>query len=381
MVYAIDDARRSLETANLLTHGMNSAGTTQAASKAASTISSTAGRAFASVLARAVAPATEAAASTAAMTAPVTVAATVAAPAPVAATTGATTTASTAPAVTPTLDTAQFAALTTATPNQQNLGDGVVVGALDHLGTPYLWGGNDADKGVDCSGLVRDAFRDIGVDMPRVSTDQATMGVEVASIDEALPGDLLAFGNPVNHVGIYLGDNKMVHAPRTGEVVKVEEINRSITTIRRVVDTTRAPDATWTSLDRNEAFGPEEFQAMFEEAGDRWNIDPALLAAVASVESNFDPDAVSSAGATGLMQFMPATAAGLGVDASDPASSIDGAAQYLRQNLDQFGTIPLALAAYNAGPGNVAKYGGIPPFDETQRYVQKVQEAWSTYAA
>ncbi len=388
MVHTIDEVRRSLETANLLTQGMSSAGTTQAANKAASTVSSAAGRAFASVLARAVAPAAEATASVATVTAPAATTIPAAATAPAASTAATTTSATTTSATTisaatatPAVDTAQFAALTTAKPNQENLGDGVVVGALDHLGTPYLWGGNDADKGVDCSGLVRDAFRDIGVDMPRVSTDQATMGIEVSSIDEALPGDLLAFGNPVNHVGIYLGDNKMVHAPRTGEVVKVEEIDRPITTIRRVVDTTRAPDATWTSLDRNEAFGPEEFQAMFEEAGDRWNIDPALLAAVARVESNFDPNAVSSAGATGLMQFMPATAAGLGVDASDPASSINGAAQYLRQNLDQFGTIPLALAAYNAGPGNVAKYGGIPPFDETQRYVQKVQEAWSTYAA
>ncbi len=280
-----------------------------------------------------------------------------------------------------TLGTAQLAALTTATPRQRNLGDGVVLGALDHLGTPYLWGGNDADSGVDCSGLVRDAFRDIGVDMPRVSRDQARMGIEIADLDDALPGDLLAFGEPVNHVAIYLGDNKMVHAPRSGEVVKVEEIDRPIATIRRIIDTHKSPDVPWTSLDRNEPFGPEAFQALFVEAGERWSIDPALLAAVAQVESNFDPTAVSSAGAIGLMQFMPATASGLGVDPTDPASSINGAAQYLRQNLDQFGTIPLALAAYNAGPGNVSRYGGIPPFDETQRYVRKVQEIWSANAA
>ncbi len=281
----------------------------------------------------------------------------------------------------PTLDTAQFAALTTATPQQRNLGDGVVVGALDHLGTPYLWGGNDPDKGVDCSGLVRDAFRDIGVDMPRVSRDQARMGLAVDSLDQALPGDLLAFGEPVNHVAIYLGDNKMVHASRRGEVVKVEEIDRPIATIRRIVDTHKDPSVTWTSLDAGKVFGPEDLQVLFEQAGERWSIDPALLAAVAQVESNFDPSAVSHAGAIGLMQFMPATAAGLGVDPTDPASSINGAAQYLRQNLDTFGTIPLALAAYNAGPGNVSKYGGIPPFDETQRYVRKVQEIWSANAA
>ncbi len=280
-----------------------------------------------------------------------------------------------------TLDSARLAALTTATRNQPNMGSGVVTGALEHLGTPYLWGGNDADRGVDCSGLVRDAFRDIGVDMPRVSRDQARMGVEVDGIGAALPGDLLAFGSPVNHVGIYLGDNKMVHAPRRGEVVKVETIDRPIATIRRIVDTSRPAGQTWTSLDAGVPFGPEEYQDLFVAAGDRWNVDPALLAAVARVESNFDPNAVSKAGAQGLMQFMPATASAMGVDPLDPASAIDGAARYLRENLDRFGTVPLALAAYNAGPGAVQRHGGIPPYDETQRYVRRVQEIWSQNAA
>ncbi len=298
-----------------------------------------------------------------------------------AASTGVDDTAAAAVAPATVLDSARFAALTTATANQPNLGGGVVSGALEHLGTPYLWGGNDPTVGVDCSGLVRDAFRDIGVDMPRVSRDQARMGIEVASLDDALPGDLLAFGSPVNHVAVYLGDNKMVHAPRTGDVVKVEDIDRPIATIRRIVDTARPAGSTWTSLDRGEPFGPEELQPLFEAAGDRWGIDPALLAAVAQVESNFDVDAVSSAGAQGLMQIMPATAAALGVDATDPAQAIDGAARYLKENLDRFGTIPLALAAYNAGPGAVARHGGIPPFEETQRYVAKVQQIWSSNAA
>lgn len=339
-----------------------------------------AGRLFASTLAKAAAEsvvvqpaaATSPTAESSAEQAPVVVpAAALVAPAPT----------TSAPRFETIADVPALASLTTATVGQANLGDGVVVGALDHLGTPYLWGGNDADKGVDCSGLVRDAFRDIGVDMPRVSRDQARMGIDVESLDTALPGDLLAFGEPVNHVAIYLGDGQMVHAPRSGEVVKVEAIDRPIATIRRIVDTQKLPEVPWTSLDRGEPFGPEVYQPLFEAAGDRWSIDPALLAAVAQVESNFDPAAVSSAGATGLMQFMPATAEAMGVDPLDPASAIDGAAQYLRQNLDQFGTIPLALAAYNAGPGNVRKHGGIPPFAETQRYVRKVQEIWSANAA
>lgn len=118
------------------------------------------------------------------------------------------------------------------------------------------------------------------------------------------------------------------------------------------------------------------YAELFAAAGDRHDIDPNLLAAVAQIESAFDPAAVSPAGAQGLMQFMPATAAEMGVDPFDPASAIDGAARYLRQQLDRFGTTELALAAYNAGPGAVSKFGGIPPYPETQNYVTKVLEAW-----
>jgi soluble lytic murein transglycosylase-like protein len=116
----------------------------------------------------------------------------------------------------------------------------------------------------------------------------------------------------------------------------------------------------------------DRYRPAFEAAGARYGVDPALLAAVAWTESAFDPDAVSHAGAIGLMQIMPGTAAGLGVDPRDPVQAIDGAARYLRQQLDRFGDTRLALAAYNAGPGAVQKYGGVPPFDETVAYVGKV---------
>lgn len=119
------------------------------------------------------------------------------------------------------------------------------------------------------------------------------------------------------------------------------------------------------------------YAELFETAGQRHGVDPALLASVADAESGYDPTAVSHAGAEGLMQLMPATAAGLGVtDSFDPVQAVDGAARLLAGHLDRFGSVDLALAAYNAGPGAVARFGGIPPYEETQRYVPKVLQRY-----
>lgn len=118
------------------------------------------------------------------------------------------------------------------------------------------------------------------------------------------------------------------------------------------------------------------FDSIFQEAGEKWGLPPALLKAVALVESNLNPRAVSRAGAQGLMQLMPSTALSLGVkNPFDPRENIFGGARYLRSLLDRFGgDVRLALAAYNAGPGTVEKYNGVPPFPETQKYLQRVLE-------
>jgi soluble lytic murein transglycosylase-like protein len=115
------------------------------------------------------------------------------------------------------------------------------------------------------------------------------------------------------------------------------------------------------------------YAAEIDAAAAKYNVDPALLRGLIRQESNFNANATSPAGARGLTQLMPGTAAALGVDPSVPAQAIEGGAKYLRQQLDRFGNDPAkALAAYNAGPGAVQRYGGVPPYAETQNYVRKV---------
>ena len=127
--------------------------------------------------------------------------------------------------------------------------------------------------------------------------------------------------------------------------------------------------------------GSAPYDDLVTAAAQRNGIDPALLHGLIQQESGFDPSASSGAGAQGLCQLMPGTAASLGVsDPLDPAQSIEGGARYLKQQLDAFGGDPqLALAAYNAGPGAVRRYGGVPPYAETQAYVQKVMGYANAY--
>ena len=106
--------------------------------------------------------------------------------------------------------------------------------AQQHLGVPYVWGG-ESPAGFDCSGLIQYVYRQLGVSLPRVAADQARVGQPVASLADAVPGDLVAFNDPVDHIGIYAGNGLMVVAPKTGDVVKVQAIYKEPTAIRRVL--------------------------------------------------------------------------------------------------------------------------------------------------
>jgi soluble lytic murein transglycosylase-like protein len=128
---------------------------------------------------------------------------------------------------------------------------------------------------------------------------------------------------------------------------------------------------------------PAEIDRLVSANAATWNVDPALIKAIIANESGFNANATSGAGAQGLMQLMPGTAAGLGVsDAYDPVQNVWGGTRYIRGLLDRFsGNLPLAVAAYNAGPGAVEKYNGVPPYAETQNYVQNVLASYEKYKA
>lgn len=125
-----------------------------------------------------------------------------------------------------------------------------------------------------------------------------------------------------------------------------------------------------------------DLDSLIEESAQRHRLNRALIKAVIKVESNFNPRVVSVKGAQGLMQLMPVTAAEVGVrNPFDPAESIQGGSLYLRKMLDYFDSnLDYALAAYNAGPGAVRRYEGIPPFEETQNYVKRVKHYFDYYS-
>jgi cell wall-associated NlpC family hydrolase len=256
-------------------------------------------------------------------------------------------------------------------------GNAIVADAEKYIGIPYVWGGEDL-TGMDCSGLVQRTFKDLGVDLPRTAAEQQQVGTAVPSLSDAQPGDLVFFGNPAYHVAIYLGNDQILQAPQAGETVSISHLNEAPTSIRRVAAGTSAYGVTSSGLSSSQlnAAGLNSavanYAAQFAAAEKKYGLPSGMLAAVAQQESGGNANAVSAAGAEGLMQLMPSTAASHGVNAFDANQAIDAAGSILAGDLSQFGSVQLALAAYNAGAGAVQQYGGIPPYTETQNYVRNI---------
>lgn len=126
---------------------------------------------------------------------------------------------------------------------------------------------------------------------------------------------------------------------------------------------------------------PSQYVPFIEQSGQQYGVPPSLIAATLNQESGFDPNAISPAGAEGIAQFMPQTAASENVNPWDPKSAIPGLAHMLQSGFAQFGSWALSLAAYNAGSAAVQQYGGIPPYKETQNYVSSILSSEKNYSS
>lgn len=203
---------------------------------------------------------------------------------------------------------------------------------------------------------VYDSFREVLASAERAQQAMAVDAILAAqssgSISPETVQKLLGF-NPAPNIPV--ADSQNVSTGNTAAVTSGSQTNAT--------SSGNTSSSSSTSLD-----------AYFEEAAEKYNVDVKLLKAIAHAESNFNPNATSSSGAMGVMQLMPSTAKSLGItDAYNAYDNIMGGAKVIAEHLANYnGDVSLALAAYNAGSGNVAKYGGVPPFTETQNYIKKV---------
>ncbi|WP_275945807.1 transglycosylase SLT domain-containing protein [Clostridium botulinum] len=259
-----------------------------------------------------------------------------------------------------------------------SIGEQVVRNAQQYLGKPYKWGGSNPSESFDCSGLVQYVYKQVGIQLNRTTYDQVKQGTPVAK-NQLQVGDAVFFGSPSSphHVGIYMGNGQYIHAPKSGDVIKVSSLNS-----RSDYATARRYASGGSSVSRTTSSNYSgKYASYINEAASKYGVSAALIAAIIKAESDFNPNDRSGAGAMGLMQLMPETARELGVNNPfDPRQNIMGGTQEISKYLKKYnGNLDLALAAYNAGMGNVQKYGGVPPFKETKDYIPKVKKFMKEY--
>lgn len=273
--------------------------------------------------------------------------------------------------------------------------------AQSHLGEKYVYGGDSPQTGFDCSGFVQYCYKIAGINLPRTTYEQCESGTDVTN-GTWEPGDLLFFtgSDPQNglpgHVGIYIGNDQYMQAPQTGDVIKVSNVSdrHDLWGVRRVITASNNPSNSGNSNSGNAGNNnfsngtiTQTYADLFTKVGKENGVDPILLASIATVESDLNPNEVSSAGASGLCQFMPDTFAGLGFDISeifDPYTNSSACAEYIKELLQTTnGNLTAALQCYNVGPGAYKACNGdvslLPA--ETQQYADKVYAAYSQYSS
>ncbi len=192
---------------------------------------------------------------------------------------------------------------------------------------------------------------------------------------------------PVGMVGVSRAKGQVPAGVVIAKPVSTTGFGRSLRSALSTLTLGQLPPALRPSIRRPQSAmtpvaNPTRYDDLIRTTARREGVDEELVKAVVQAESGFDARAVSPAGAKGLMQLMDGTARSLGVrDSFDPAANVAGGVKFLRSMIDRFGSVPLALAAYNAGPGAVEKYGGIPPYRETQSYVDRVLQLQKRYEA
>jgi len=213
----------------------------------------------------------------------------------------------------------------------------------------------------------------------------------LAALDAQSPGDArirATLGNLVRLAAIYQRLERASDAERVLLAISDHAETRGTTRLRRGVPydsryhilVDRPLPLAFSGVSRGSGVSRKKLDALIARTARSYHVDPALVKAVVAAESNFEPLAVSHAGAQGLMQLMPQTAEEMGVLAPfRPSDNLRGGVRYLRQMLDRYGDLSEALAAYNAGPNAVDRHGGIPPYPETREYVKRVLNFYHDY--
>jgi len=265
------------------------------------------------------------------------------------------------------------------------LGKEIIQKAESYLNTPYVWGG-ESPEGFDCSGLVQYVYKQFGIELGRTTYDQIDEGVSIPK-QNLQPGDLVFFGDNASspsHVGIYAGGDEFIESPHTGASVRISNLdNRSdYVGARRVISAQDTGDVIETSSSENSTYSGK-YSSYINSAASKYGIPAALIAAVIENESGWTNPSANSAGAIGIMQVTKGSAEDSGygnANLQDIQTNIMAGSAELARDLQAFdGNLTEAIAAYNAGIGAVQKYGGIPPYSETQNYVPKVLQSYQEY--